>query len=208
MQQLTIAQRPKAIKFLFMKALRLVLAGVLFSTCAFAGVVDEPASAEGVAVTHVTGSSVLKVYYTSVQAGDVKVSILNQKDQTVFSETIKKISGFVRPYNLTGLAAGKYTIVIQDKNGKREEVVNYSAGKIEKLINIVRLPEDGKYLLSVKSNASDKINVNVYDRDNRLIHSEARDIKKDFAEVLNLKSINEFTIEITDSQGVLKTLKN
>lgn len=191
-----------------MKALQMVLAGVLFSTCAFAGVVDEPASAEGVAVTHVTGSSVLKVYYTSAKAGDVKVSILNKNERVVFSETIKRISGFVRPYNLTGLTAGEYTVIIEDKNGSRKEVVDYSAGKIDKLINIVRLPEDGKYLLSVKSKASDKINVNVYDGNNKLIHSEARDIKSDFAEVLNLKSINEFTIEITDSQGVIKTMKN
>lgn len=72
-----------------MKALKLVLAGVLFSTCAFAGVVDEPASAEGVAVTHVTGSSVLKVYYTSVQAGDVKVTILNQKIKQYFLKQSK-----------------------------------------------------------------------------------------------------------------------
>jgi hypothetical protein len=191
-----------------MKALRLVLAGVLFSSFAFAGVVDEPASAEGVAVTHVAGSSVLKVYYTSVQAGDVKITILDKKDRNVFSETLKKVSGFVRPYNLSGLSAGEYTIVIADKNGVRKEKVDYSAGKIDKVINIVRLQEDGKYLLSVKSKASDKINVNVYDRNSKLIHSETRDVKSDFAEVLNLKKINDFTIEITDSQGVLKTMKN
>ena len=191
-----------------MKALRLVLAGVLFSTCAFAGVVDEPASAEGVAVTHVTGSSVLKVYYTSIQAGDVKISILDKKNKNVFSETIRKVSGFVRPYNLAGMAAGEYTVVITDRSGTRTERVNYSAGKIDKIINITRLPEAGKFLLSVKSKASDIINVNVYDKDNRLIHSQVRDIKNDFAEILNLKEINQFTIEITDSQGILKTMKN
>ncbi|MCW5910788.1 MAG: hypothetical protein KIT62_06930 [Cyclobacteriaceae bacterium] len=191
-----------------MKALRLLLAGVLVSTCAFAGVADEPGSAEGVAVTHVAGSSVLKVYYASAQAGDVKVSILDRKDRSVYTERFRKVSGFVRPYNLTGMAAGKYTIVIEDRNGVRKEEVNYSAGKIEKFINIVRLPEQGKYLLSVRSAASDKINVNVYDSSNKLIHSVSRDIKSDFAEVLNLKDINDFTIEVTDSQGVLKTLKN
>ncbi|MBX2896018.1 MAG: hypothetical protein KF763_11280 [Cyclobacteriaceae bacterium] len=190
-----------------MKALRLLLAGVLVSSSAFAGVVDEPASAEGVAVTHVTGSSVLKVYYTSVQVGDVKISILDKKNRNVYSETLKKVSGFVRPYNLSGLAAGEYTVVIADKNGVRKEQVDYSAGKIDKLINIMRLPEEGKFLLSVKSKASDIINVNVYDQDNRLIHSQVRDIKNDFAEVLNLKEINQFTIEISDSQGILKTLK-
>jgi hypothetical protein len=191
-----------------MKALKLMLAGVLVSTFAFAGVVDEPASAEGVAVTHVTGSSVLKVYYASAQAGDVKISILDHKSRKVFSEIIRKESGFVRPYNLSGLSAGEYTVVITDKNGVRKEQVNYSAGKIDKLINITRLQEEGKFLLSVKTKASDRINVNVYDSDNRLIHSQAHDVKTDFAEVLNLKQINQFTIEVSDRQGVLKTLRN
>ncbi|MBX2917190.1 MAG: hypothetical protein KF856_18120 [Cyclobacteriaceae bacterium] len=191
-----------------MKALQLLLAGVLVSSFAFASVVDEPASAEGVAVTHATGSSVLKVYYTSAQVGDVKISILDKKNRNVYSETIKKVSGFVRPYNLSGLSAGDYTIVIADKNGVRKEKIAYSAGKIDKVINVVRLPETGKYLLSIKSKASDVINVNVYDQDNRLIHSQVRDIKSDFAEVLNLKEINQFTIEISDSQGILKTIKN
>jgi len=122
--------------------------------------------------------------------------------------SIRKISNFVRPYNLSQLSAGEYKVVIQDRNGIREEVVQFSNGKIDKWINILRLPENGKFLLSVKSKASDQINVNVYDRDNRLIHSEARDVKSDFAEVLTIKNINEFTIEITDSNGVLKTLKN
>jgi uncharacterized protein (DUF2141 family) len=191
-----------------MKALRLVLAGVLLSTSAFAGVVDEPTSAVGVAVTHVTGSSVLKVYYASASLEDVKISILDKNERKLFTETLKKVTGFVRPYNLSGLSAGEYTVIVQDKNGVRKELINYSAGKIEKMINIVRLSDAGKYLLSVKSKASDKINVNVYDRENKLIHSQAHDVKNDFAEVLNLKNINEFTIEISDSQGILKTLKN
>lgn len=72
----------------------------------------------------------------------------------------------------------------------------------------MRLPEDGKYLLSVKSKASDVVNINVYDRDNKLIHSQSHDVKDDFAEVLNLKAINQFTIEVSDSKGVLKTLRN
>ncbi|HNT51377.1 MAG TPA: hypothetical protein PKK67_12365 [Cyclobacteriaceae bacterium] len=191
-----------------MKALQLVLAGVLFSACAFAGVVDEPALAEGVAVTHVSGSSVLKVYYSSGQTEDVKIAILNKKNKVIFSETIKKASGFLRPYNLSGLDAGTYTVVVEHGNSFQKEQFTYSAGRIEKLINIMRLPEEGKYLLSVKSKASDVVNVNVYDRDNKLIHSQSHDVKDDFAEVLNLKAINQFTIEISDSQGVLKTLRN
>jgi hypothetical protein len=60
---------------------------------------------------------------------------------------------FLRPYNFSGLSAGEYTIQIEDSNGKKTETVDYAAGKIEKLISIVKLAEEGKYLLSVNSKA-------------------------------------------------------
>lgn len=80
-----------------MKALQLVLAGVLFSACAFAGVVDEPALAEGVAVTHVSGSSVLKVYYSSGQTEDVKIAILDKKNKVIFLKPLRRPRDFCAP---------------------------------------------------------------------------------------------------------------
>jgi hypothetical protein len=69
------------------------------------------------------------------------------------------------------------------------------------------LVEEGKYLLSVSSKGADHVNVNIYNDYNELIHSESRYINKEFAEVINLKDIHAFTIEVTDSKGLLKTLK-
>jgi uncharacterized protein YaeQ len=75
------------------------------------------------------------------------------------------------------------------------------------LINIVKLPEEGKYLLSVASDGADHVNVNIYNVDDELIHSQSSFVNRQFAEVINLKGIHAFTIEVTDSNGLLKTLK-
>jgi len=192
-----------------MKAFSLLLMGVLVSTLVFAnGTVEPGESASAVAVTNCSGSSVVKVFYKAEQAGTVKVSIFSKDNSLVFAETMKRVSGFLRPYNFSGLSAGKYTIQVEDSNGKITETIDYTDGKIEKLISIVKLAEEGKYLLSVNSKASDVINVNIYNGANQLIHSQEKKIERNFAEVLNLKDINRFTIEVTDSKGVLKSIQN
>ena len=192
-----------------MKKISLVFVVVLFCTQVFANETDEPIApnSSSVAVTNLSGSSLFKLYYTAYTAGDVRVKILNHSGRVVFTEKFKKTDGFIRPYNFEDMAAGDYTIQIENTGGKHIEKVHYSAGKIEKLINIVKLAEEGKYLLSVSSKGADHVNVNIYNEHNELIHSESRYINKEFAEVINLKGINDFTIEVTDSKGLLKTLK-
>ncbi len=192
-----------------MKKFNLLFVGVLFCTLAFAnGTVEPNESSSTSAVTNSDGSSVFKLYYKGEQKGSVKVSIMDEYSKIVFSESIKSINGFMRPYNFSELGAGSYTILIEDSQGIQEQQVTYGAGKIEKYINVVKLNDEGKYLVSVKSKSSDLITVNVYDQFNKLIHSHDKMVKNDFAEVLNLKSINQFTIEISDSNGLLKSLKN
>jgi len=195
-----------------MKKFNLLFVGVLVSTLAFAnGTVEPKESASTAAVTNSEGSSVFKLYYKGEQKCSVKVSILNEQGKSVFSESIRSKNGFVRPYNFSELGVGTYTILIEDAQGIQKQKVTYAEGKIDKIekqINLVKLNEEGKYLVLVKSKSSDRINVSVYDQFNKLIHSQDKTVKDDFAEVLNLKNINQFTIEISDSNGVLKTLKN
>jgi hypothetical protein len=192
-----------------MKKISLLFVGVLFCTLVFANGTDEPIAptSSSVAVTNLSGSSLFKLYYSAYMAGDVRVTILNQSEKIVFTEKMRKTDGFIRPYNFEGLAVGDYTIQIENREGKHVEKIHYNAGKIEKLINIVKLTEEGKYLLSVSSKSADHVNVNIYNAFSELIHSESRYINRDFAEVINLKGIDAFTIEVTDSKGLLKTLK-
>ena len=191
-----------------MKKISLLFVGVLFCTLVFANGTDEPTvSTSSVAVTNLSGSSLFKLYYTAYTAGDVRVSIMDHSGKLVFTEKLKKTDGFIRPYNFERLAAGDYTIQIENADGKRVEKVHYNAGKIDKQINIVKLPEEGKYLLSVASKSADHVHVNIYNVKDELIHSQVNFVNKQFAEVFNLKGIQAFTIEVTDSNGLLKTLK-
>jgi len=189
-----------------MKKISLLFVGVLFCTLVFANGTDEPGPSSSVAVTNSTGSSLFKLYYSAYMPDDVTVTIYNQSGKLLLSEKMKKTDGFIRPYNFERLDEGNYTIEVENDEGRHIEKVHYSAGKIDKLINIVKLADEGKYLLTVASKGADNVTINIYNTSDELIYSQERFVEKEFAEVINLKNRKTFTIEVTDSNGVLKTL--
>ncbi len=191
-----------------MKKISLLFVGVLFCTLVFANGTDEPnASTSSMAVTNSTGSSLFKLYYKANTLDNVKVSILNSSGEMVFTEKLRKTSGFIRPYNFDGLDEGEYTMRIETANGTRDEKLFYGAGKVDKLINVVKLVDQGKYLFTITSKTADNVNINIYNAKDELILTQRKFIDKEFAEVFNLKNINEFTIEVTDNNGLVKTVK-
>lgn len=192
-----------------MKKICFALVGVLFSTLVFAYGTDEPTlSNSSVAITRTHGSSLFKVYYSADMKGDVKISIRDKNGISVFSERIKNTNGFIRPYNFEGLKKGEYVITIETGEGSKSELVKYGLDKENKLVNIVRLSDNGKYLLSAKAGLDKNLYVNIFNQHNELVYSQNKFITDDFAEVLNLKKLKEFTIEVYDDNGLLKLYKN
>src|SRR5690242_12927838 len=102
-----------------MKKILALSASVLMCTLVFGHGTDGPIKgSSSVAVTNVTGSKLYKVYYKSDQVGKVKVSVLSENGSIIFSETLRKVNGFLRPYNFDGLPEGEYTIRVEDEYGK------------------------------------------------------------------------------------------
>lgn len=191
-----------------MKKISLALLVMMCSTLAFAYEADEPAvSSSTVAVVNAAGSSLFKVHYSAYMKGDVKVSIYDESDRLLFFESIKKTDGFIRPYNFANLPYGYYTIAIESADGKRMEQVAYKENKLPKLVSLVKLADEGKFLLTGVATGSDEISVNVYDQFNELIYSKQNSVKGEFAQVFNLSKLKDFTIEVADSNGVLKSIK-
>ena len=176
-------------------------------TLVFARGTDGPIKgSSSVAVTNVAGSTLYKVYYKSDRPGKVKVSIIDEKGDNVFAETMKKMDGFMRPYNFDGLPEGQYTIKVEDENGKTVEKINYKSGRVEKLIGIHKLAGENKYMLSISSPKPEDVFIYIFDDKGNLIYNEIQSIKGDFAQVYNLMEIKSFTIEVSDKFGELKKI--
>lgn len=188
-----------------MKKITLVVVSVLVSAFAFAGP-DDPKSSSGMAVLKRDESSFKLVYKSELQS-DVKVQIFNDKNDMIFSETIKKSSGFLRPYNFEGLPEGEYTIKLNNGSNWMTETINFNSAKAEKLAQLIRMA-DGKYLLTVAGKGEDKITVRVSDKAGETVHYESTPVYGDFAMVYDLGKLNdEFSFEISDQHGLSKTLR-
>ncbi len=191
-----------------MKKISLFLSSVLLCTLVSAHGTDELVNAPSrVAITNASGSTLFKLYYKSLKQGSVKVSISDEKGFAMFTETIKKVNGFMRPYNFEGLPEGQYTIQVEDESGRTIEKVNYKSGKVEQLIHVQKLAsEENKYLLTIASLKAREVSIVIYDANGTLIHTENQSVSGEFAQVYDLKNVKFFTIEVTDRDGLLKSV--
>lgn len=193
-----------------MKKLFTISAALLFTTVMFAGGPEEgPKSSSGIAVVKGSVNGLFKVYYKAAEAANVKVSILNDKDKTVFSEIIRKVDGFVRPYFFGNLPEGQYTIRIEDGATIQAEKVEYRSGEIEKLIQVRKMTsEEGKYLLTASGKGEENITINIYTPSRELLYTETKQVKDNFATVYDLSKVKgSISFEVLHANGTSQTLK-
>jgi hypothetical protein len=164
------------------------------------------AGASGAAVIR-NGESTFRVIYKSEQENDVKVSILNDKNQLVYSEQVNNTDGFSRPYNFASLNEGDYTIAIEDGSKKTLEKVSYRMPKASKLLNVLKAGGEGKYMITAAGKGSEVISVSIYDANHTLIHKSFEKTNGDFAKLYNVKSVKgHLTFEVAGENGELKTV--
>jgi hypothetical protein len=168
---------------------------------------DKPVSSSAVAV--VKNGSVFKLFYKATGRTDVKIAIYAADDKLVFSETLRQVDGFLRPYNFSKLPEGEYTLEVTDESGRKVERLSYIQGKIQNIAKVVRVAgEDHKYLLSVPNKGSDVLTVKIYNADGNILYTGTEAINGDFARIYNLKELNgKFSFEISDQNGVTKTIR-
>lgn len=172
-----------------------------------ANVIDNPKSNTGLAL--MKSESGFKVFYKGSKAGTVRVTITNDKGESIFRETLKNVESFMRPYNLSSITEGDYKIEISSPDGKQIEKFSYTKNKIEKLMNLLHVKDsDGKVVLTVANkNGNDRLRVNIFDQNYNLVYTASENISGDFAKVYDLKSLGEnFTFEVSDRSGSKQTL--
>ena len=178
---------------------------LMMSVAAFA---DSPTS---LTVTSAS-AHVYKVYYKANEAGKVRVSIINNSNKAVFSEVLNNVASFVRPYNFSELPEGEYTIVVEDKNGKQVEKVQYSMSKITSFISVTEKANDpNKYILNVVNNGTDVVSVKIFAAEN-LLHEQTLQVTGNFGQVYNLSSVRttndmKITFVVTTSAGITRTIE-
>jgi hypothetical protein len=187
-------------KGLVMKKIYVFVAAVLVSTFAFASEPGDGSKATGLAVVK-KNETTFNLFYQAAGLSNVKVSILDANGKEVFSESIVRTNGFVRPYNFEALSEGEYTFSVDDGIQTQSQLIQYRGEEKHKAANVIRLASN-KYLLAIRGDrVSGKVNVKIYDG-SKLVHEQFNEVNGDFGQVFRMKNIDEpVSFEVTDSQG-------
>ncbi|MCR9253975.1 MAG: MSCRAMM family adhesin SdrC [bacterium] len=68
---------------------------------------------------------IVQLLYTSTDAEKVIITIRNDNDKVVMSESVSNTNGFLRNYDFSELEVGVYTFEVSDKKGQIKKEVNF-----------------------------------------------------------------------------------
>jgi flagellar hook assembly protein FlgD len=183
-----------------MKTRSIVLAALLVVSASGAFANADPSNA-ALAVVSARGSEVVKVIYKGSN-GKVKLNIYDASSKLVFTESRNVQQGFILPLNFAGLSAGTYTVELVDAAGVKSQKVNYQPAKEATAVHVVKLAQEGKFLLSVAS-ATESVTIRIFDANNNVIHTSAKQAEGGFAQIFNIQnSEGGCTFEVTNAAGV------
>jgi hypothetical protein len=187
-----------------MKKISLLIIGFAMSVASFAA----PASS---LVISAKNETVFNVHYQTSQAGTVRISIVNNDNQTVFAEVLTNIGSFVRPYNFSELEEGEYTIVVESKNGKQAEKINYATAKIISFAMVTEVEnQKNKYLLNVNNNGAQNVTVRIIAEDGTLLHERTMEVIGSAGVVYDLNQVKKdnsaITFEISVNGNSVQTI--
>lgn len=131
--------------------------------------------------------------------GDAKTTInIWNENKLVYTETIKKLNAFVRPYNFSQMPEGTYTLEIIEGNSISKKVIYHGVDApvfmeeltYPKVIKIDPLTgEEAVYKLTIVNPGKVKANIKIYDGNQKEVYNMVESFENIFSQLYNLKEI-------------------
>ena len=127
-----------------------------------------------------------KVVYASGENVPVKISIRDANNNVIFQESLKS-SSFIRPYNFSQLAFGKYVVTIDNGTEKYSRTIVHEKKRSTLDINVVEVDNKcARYAVQIQSNTLSIGHVKIYDNVRGLVFEDIITIDKSYSQIYNL----------------------
>jgi len=142
--------------------------------------------------------------------GKVKISVLDEKGMSLYTDFIKVNEDVVYPINMSQVPEGKYLVRISNKTEVTESWVDIKAKEIisEKTEATIKQIDSRQIKVSVKSLDEDMI-LKMFNSDNRLLAKEEIKGKRSFNKKYKLKNLStdDVYFTLTDKKGHYQIIK-
>jgi hypothetical protein len=128
----------------------------LFVQTLSANVIENTYNVDGVEVKIASNAQNVIVNLGNVQNEEITIKMLDEDQNTLLTETVKNVKGFVKKYNVSRLEDGGYNIVITKKTIRTVQPFAIEKGAVKMSL----LDKKEKFLPTLTYN-NNKLNVNV-----------------------------------------------
>lgn len=145
-------------------------------------------------------SGSVAVLYTEKSAANVLVKISDQDGKLIQTDRIKSKEGFHRPYDVSKLDKGLYTVEVLE-NG---DLIHESSLLIDNSKSAVRNLGHDRFQLTFAEKGCQRVAVGIMDSQGNLVHKESVNTTDGFSKVYDLSRLSgeHFTFEVTSMNTV------
>jgi hypothetical protein len=193
-------------------AIMLLLLTEVSSVVLAGGVVN---SARDPQVRVIQSGELVKVIYVNSEKTDVRISMMDEQGETIFTEKIRNQESFIRPYNLSNLEEGIYQIEIKHDDETlvgqiacvHEEpgspAVASESEFIAHVSKIVKPDRKERYLLTVPHAGENEYTITIHNEADQLLYENTVHASGDFAQVYRIEdqAAGKVVIQVTSKDG-------
>ena len=187
----------------------LVVAIALISSVAFAG----DGESGTLVVIGQKESGIFKVIYEGEKKANVRMNIVDNEGNVILTKSIKRVDGFILPVNFSGMQFGEYTVEVVNGSGTLTRSLVYAKAEEPEVssiqqVHLSKLPEEGKYLLSVVKTGDEQVSISIIDAVGNQVYSEKHKAEGDFARLYNVKEVEGTpTFKVSNNAGYVVSVK-
>ncbi len=156
----------------------------IVSSVALAGGIDNPKASSKMAIMQKDADHI-QLFYKSNKEATIEVSIYDEDNKLTFTEFIRKSDGFIRPYDLSAMKEGDYTVVVNDGSEKFVEKISVKNSKEILLSNVISLKKEGSFLLTVADKKAQRFTVTITDENDAVLYRQTESLDKQYSKIYN-----------------------
>lgn len=190
------------------KTLSIFCVLVLMSSVVLAGGIDDPKASSAMAIMQKDNNHI-QLFYKSVKSATVEINIYDSDNELRFSETIRRVDGFIRPYDLSKMKEGDYTIIVKDGDLSLVEKVSTYKKKVKLFSQVIKMKGDtDRFLVTVADKSSSSVTVQIVDASSKVIFEHKDNMNDQYSKIFSFpKGIDGCTFLVTNDRGETNTFE-